>query len=1354
MTNIVADSHSLEKIEPEISSDFQSRNLNLTRIFNDSPYSTSKFSEQMEELSTEFATYKPSEFSRFPTFAINDFCILSQSEALVLLYRNSSLLSYVNTYSTGFKLEVTISDDSLQTLVVDPHRKLAIVGCGLFEKRIFIRDLVTLEELTILTSSSRVCSLEVSIKFAFLLTASEDGQVNKWDLHNLGNSSVLSNENYQFLTICDKHGWIGLATNYGKILYMAEAMYEIKEPMRVKRIIASNSGGYLAVDLQKSLCIFKCHNSISEKIIEKKFEYSIKSIECNLDILFIGLVDGTLIIWQHNCNRLPVFLYLKKLQKLKVVNSEYVYISTSQNAIYKMKYPALPACYEAESTAATSFSQDSKYFCYGVKKDLYGINLIFSEVHHFYTYEHDISRVNFVGADYLLIASKAYFNLLSLLTKENTQIKNVGSEYINSIAYDPGMNMAYTGGTSKRIKIFSISPFTLLRDFGEHSTSIVLLILFKNNTRIASKDADGIRVWNLDFFTEEFNIQEKMMHTFTMSKDDKSLIMAKHDHSLCIFDIEKENIVGSISFNKNFCTGIYQMKDLNTLITTSTDEYLKFWDFSTLTCIFSLKVQGEVQYLKISEDENFIAYKLNLKTVNFYVIENPLKYKKIYPFGLKTNFNSFINYFFELKERKTQSYDSQYEEMIIMPYKITTLHIYAYLGQSSFIKSSLQNSAGLSKDLSGVTPLDLVLSMNHKNSCLTFIKYFTKNISKNSNLGNVITLENLLEINPLGFSILPDFYDSLLCRNTFANFPSFCSKYTFLPKFVIHDEQIPDISWFFDSQISTGGISIEFLSSAIKLNFETGSEESISFLQSLISCPQQDIFRSKLIQYYIDEKWRNIRNFVNFECSFYIVYLILLCIIAIHNENDALNAMFFLFAFILSLYELFQIFGGIKEYLKSVWNYLDTARTIFLCMFAYEFQSGNYSSTLIILHMLSWTRGISYFRVVSHTRYMINLITEVLKDVFPFLIISAYSTIAFGYILMLMAYSTEDFFSFFTVSYFINLGNFSIPTYNSIQWTCFLIATVINPIVMMNLIIAIMGDTYDRVQEGKEVADYKEQTSIMLQLEILYMFKRNVVERKRLHVCKEIDTKGTSKSWLGKVREIKIMVGSLRQNQSKALECNAKISTDNIILREQLNRVEKMLIQVKDKIVVTDDTGSYNIVCNNGHKLVYDCFFYQATTCFKCKIACENGHNCSICSYALCHSCYKISYKEKLGKIDITCYRSHKLNWISDHSQYSGHDKAVFNCVGCKKKLYKNSYNCKICKWDICFKCIDIICNNISTAWSKQCAQNHSLGWNPRPHSVNYSCNLCFQSFPRAGSFNCVMCDYDVCIRCFDDYLK
>ena len=42
---------------------------------------------------------------------------------------------------------------------------------------------------------------------------------------------------------------------------------------------------------------------------------------------------------------------------------------------------------------------------------------------------------------------------------------------------------------------------------------------------------------------------------------------------------------------------------------------------------------------------------------------------------------------------------------------------------------------------------------------------------------------------------------------------------------------------------------------------------------------------------------------------------------------------------------------------------------------------------------------------------------------------------------------------------------------------------MINPIILLNLIIAIMGDSHDKVQESKDIADYREKSYLILELE-------------------------------------------------------------------------------------------------------------------------------------------------------------------------------------------------------------------------------------------------------------------------------
>lgn len=57
----------------------------------------------------------------------------------------------------------------------------------------------------------------------------------------------------------------------------------------------------------------------------------------------------------------------------------------------------------------------------------------------------------------------------------------------------------------------------------------------------------------------------------------------------------------------------------------------------------------------------------------------------------------------------------------------------------------------------------------------------------------------------------------------------------------------------------------------------------------------------------------------------------------------------------------------------------------------------------------------------------------------------------------------DKFWDTFMISYRINLGDFDTDDYNFIDWLVFILATLINPIIMLNLLIALMSDTYSRV---------------------------------------------------------------------------------------------------------------------------------------------------------------------------------------------------------------------------------------------------------------------------------------------------
>ena len=156
---------------------------------------------------------------------------------------------------------------------------------------------------------------------------------------------------------------------------------------------------------------------------------------------------------------------------------------------------------------------------------------------------------------------------------------------------------------------------------------------------------------------------------------------------------------------------------------------------------------------------------------------------------------------------------------------------------------------------------------------------------------------------------------------------------------------------------------------------------------------------------------------------------------AYDRSNQNINFALFCVGFLLSFFEILQIFGGVKDYLADPWNYLDASRTAFLIMLALSFNSNvtDFADIYLVLSMISVVRGVSYFRLASHTRYMINLINEVLRDIFPFLLIVTYSTVSFGFLLMAMNFDSRNFFNYVVVSFIADLGNINSANYSTLQ---------------------------------------------------------------------------------------------------------------------------------------------------------------------------------------------------------------------------------------------------------------------------------------------------------------------------------
>ncbi|CAG9325632.1 unnamed protein product [Blepharisma stoltei] len=372
-------------------------------------------------------------------------------------------------------------------------------------------------------------------------------------------------------------------------------------------------------------------------------------------------------------------------------------------------------------------------------------------------------------------------------------------------------------------------------------------------------------------------------------------------------------------------------------------------------------------------------------------------------------------------------------------------------------------------------PLSIAILKGFKN-CITSVILSLDNylVIHPYSLKN-LSIDSLIKLNLSSCGSLVTFYQSIFRKDTSEHLAKFCCNSAQLPvQFLSKNIYIENRNLLSKEALKEQEKPIAFMSSHILLDLTFGSQKSIDFLYSIHDSPNPNIIMTSLIQDIIRYKWRKISWVMYFQAFVYMLYMLLLSFYVLYFiENDSFLFVLFFLSMLLSLYEVYQFFASPLSYIKDLWNYIDIARTISSILYFVISLTTSASTitreVLSFLVIISWLRGIAYFRVFSNTRYMVNLISEVIKDMTSFLILLFYSTLSFAFIFLVLDNNNPQFIDYLKISYRFDVGDFDTADMNSMQWICFFLVSMINMIVMLNLLIAIMGDTFGKVQENYQI---------------------------------------------------------------------------------------------------------------------------------------------------------------------------------------------------------------------------------------------------------------------------------------------
>jgi hypothetical protein len=124
-----------------------------------------------------------------------------------------------------------------------------------------------------------------------------------------------------------------------------------------------------------------------------------------------------------------------------------------------------------------------------------------------------------------------------------------------------------------------------------------------------------------------------------------------------------------------------------------------------------------------------------------------------------------------------------------------------------------------------------------------------------------------------------------------------------------------------------------------------------------------------------------------------------------------------------------------------------------------------------------WIKIFSFLRIFKWTNAIYRIVVEILRDMIPFLVLFFIIISAFNNSFYVLAHNDpskqfqdQTFLAGIVYGYGEVLGAGSVDQFDQVQqytpllWTIWLMNTVVSSIIILNLLVSIMGDTFDRVQ--------------------------------------------------------------------------------------------------------------------------------------------------------------------------------------------------------------------------------------------------------------------------------------------------
>ena len=471
---------------------------------------------------------------------------------------------------------------------------------------------------------------------------------------------------------------------------------------------------------------------------------------------------------------------------------------------------------------------------------------------------------------------------------------------------------------------------------------------------------------------------------------------------------------------------------------------------------------------------------------------------------------------------------------ILSPCQVNSLHICAYLNYSERCRDYCTMGVPFLRGQFG-SPLTLSLNRRTIKCTDTFLQYLIELVEKTKDDSAWQTFacitDDLPALLTCRSALLKPFFNILMQTPwTDTPLPQFITPTSPLPIVILSDNRLLNIEDFDQSQGNLGSDLVKFNISLIRKNVTPGSSESLEFITALQECDDRTVLATPFVCLLVERKWKYFYPYTLCSTVLYAVMLVVLVMLLFQVWSPVpLCWLFVVLNAVFLSYELAQMMVAGCSYWSDPWNYVDLSRGLLCLLWSGLVLLAQEATVLgedwgrnvrLMMALMCFLRGFTYFRSFRMTRLFVYMTLAVIKEMYSFLIIMGYSVFAFGVCSSTLVESSTlsgSWISAFTLV----LGDFDSSTFTFVEWVIFSCAALINVIIMLNLLVSILGDAFEKTQMSVRENDIYMQLSLIAEYESLMFWRRSGDTKEALISCELDQVAEMTGEWAGLAMELK-----------------------------------------------------------------------------------------------------------------------------------------------------------------------------------------------------------------------------------------